>query len=185
MKFIKRLLLIILVVISFVLISALFIKKEYAVKREIMINQPQKNVYDYLKLLKNQNNFSTFAKKDPNMKLSYRGTDGTIGFIYAWEGNSEVGKGEQKITRLSDRQIDVELHFIDPFESYAPAFFLVERISDNQTKVTWAMNGKMAYPINFLRLFMNMENMIGKEYQQSLINLKQILEGQPGLSQPE
>ncbi len=177
MKIIKKILLAIGILILLVLISALFIKKDYAVEKEIIINKPASEVYDYVRILRNQNAFSTFAKKDPNMKSVYTGKDGETGSVFAWEGNSEVGSGEQKITKLTkDQRIDIEMHFINPFESYAPAYFTFESVSANQTKIKWGMNGKMAYPLNFMRIFFDMEEMIGKEYQISLQNLKSILE---------
>mgnify|MGYP000904075686 CR=1 FL=1 len=177
MKIIKKILLAIGILIFLILVSALFIKKEYAVEREIIINKPASEVYDYVRILRNQNAFSTFAKKDPNMKSVYTGIDGEAGSVFAWEGNNEVGSGEQKITKLTkDKRIDIEMHFIDPFESYAPAYFTFENLSAMQTKVKWGMNGKMAYPLNFMRLFFDMEEMIGKEYEASLQNLKLILE---------
>lgn len=177
MKIIKKILLAIGILILLVLISALFIKKDYAVEKEIIINKPASEVYDYVRILRNQNAFSTFAKKDPNIKSVYTGKDGETGSVFAWEGNSEVGSGEQKITKLTkDQRIDIEMHFINPFESYAPAYFTFENVSANQTKIKWGMNGKMAYPLNFMRIFFDMEEMIGKEYQISLQNLKSILE---------
>lgn len=177
MKIIKKILLVIGILILLVLVSALFIKKDYAVEREILINKPASEVYDYVRILRNQNAFSTFAKKDPDMKSVYTGTDGETGSVFAWEGNNEVGSGEQKITKLTkDQRIDIEMHFIDPFESYAPAYFTFETVTANQTKIKWGMSGKMAYPLNFMRLFFDMEEMIGKEYQLSLQNLKSILE---------
>lgn len=177
MKIIKKILLAIGILILLVLISALFIKKDYAVEKEIIINKPASEVYDYVRILRNQNAFSTFAKKDPNIKSVYTGKDGETGSVFAWEGNSEVGSGEQKITKLTkDQRIDIEMHFINPFESYAPAYFTFENVSANQTKIKWGMNGKMVYPLNFMRIFFDMEEMIGKEYQISLQNLKSILE---------
>ncbi len=177
MKIIKKILLAIGILILLVLISALFIKKDYSVEKENIINKPATEVYDYVRILSKQNAFSTFAKKDPNMKSVYTGKDGETGSVFAWEGNSEVGSGEQKITKLTkDQRIDIEMHFINPFESYAPAYFTFENVSANQTKIKWGMNGKMAYPLNFMRIFFDMEEMIGKEYQISLQNLKSILE---------
>lgn len=177
MKIIKKILIAFGVLIALVLVSALFIKKDYAVERQVVINKPASTVYDYVRILRNQNAFSTFAKKDPNMKSVYTGTDGETGSVFSWEGNSEVGSGEQKITKLtSNQRIDIEMHFKEPFESYAPAYFTFEPVDSNQTKVKWGMNGKMAYPLNFMRLFFDMEEMIGKEYEQSLKNLKSILE---------
>ncbi|WP_254500404.1 hypothetical protein, partial [Salmonella enterica] len=72
-------------------------------EREITINKSRQEVYDYIKYLKNQNNFSKWAKMDPAMKTEFRGTDGTVGFVSAWESaKKDVGKGEQEIKNLTD-----------------------------------------------------------------------------------
>ncbi|MFC0181067.1 SRPBCC family protein [Pseudarcicella hirudinis] len=111
------------------------------------------------------------------MKKTYSGTDGTVGFISAWEGNDDVGKGEQEIKKITEgERIDFELRFIKPFEATSPVFMTTQSISDNQTKVTWSMSGNMPYPMNLMLLFMNMEKQIGGDFETGLNNLKGILE---------
>ena len=177
MKVVKRILLGLLGLLALFLLVALFIKKDFAVEREIVINKPKQEVFAYLKPLKNQSNWSTFIKKDPNIKMTYQGADGTTGSISAWDGNSDVGKGEMEIKSITeDERIDLELRFIKPFVSTAPAYFTTEALGDQQTKVKWGMSGRMAYPMNGMQLFMSMDDAIGTEYQQSLVNLKNLLE---------
>lgn len=178
MKIVKKILLGIIGIIVLLLIIALFVKKEYGVEREITINKPKQEVFDYLKMLKNQDNFSVWAKRDPNMKKEYRGTDGTVGFVSAWDSeNKHVGKGEQEIKNITEgERLDFELRFLKPFEATDNAFMTTEALSDNQTKVKWGFNGKMAYPMNLMLLFMNMDEMLGKDLQEGLNNLKAILE---------
>ena len=112
------------------------------------------------------------------MKKEYRGTDGTVGFVSAWDSEKgDVGKGEQEIKKITDgERIDFELRFIKPFESTEPAYLITESTSDNQTKVKWGFSGKMKYPMNLMLLCMNMEEMIGKDLQTGLNNLKTTLE---------
>ena len=102
MKFLKRLFIGILVLIALVLIVALFVKKEYTIEHEVTIAKPKQEVFDYIKLLKNQANYSVWVKKDPNAKMEYKGTDGTVGFVSSWDGNSDVGKGEQEIKKITE-----------------------------------------------------------------------------------
>src|ERR1700757_4744620 len=97
MKILKRILIVIAVLIAIPLIVALFTKKDYAIEREVVINKPKQDVFNYIKMLKNQPNYSKWAMDDPNAKMTFTGTDGTVGFISAWESN-KVGKGEQQIT---------------------------------------------------------------------------------------
>ena len=96
MKIIKKILFAIGILIILVLLTALFIKKDYAVEREIIINKPTSEVYDYVRILRNQNAFSTFAMKDPEMKSVYTGKDGEPESVFAWEGNNEVVQENRK-----------------------------------------------------------------------------------------
>lgn len=178
MKIIKRLLIGIVVLIALVLIIAIFVKKEYAVEREVVINKPKSEVFEYIKYLKNQDSFSVWAMKDPNMKKEFKGEDGTVGFISAWDSDmKDVGKGEQEITGIIEgSKVDYELRFIKPFEATDNAYMTTEAGSDNQTTVKWGFHGKMDYPMNFMLLFMNMEDILGKDLQQGLNNLKNKVE---------
>lgn len=85
MLIIKRIILIVILIISIVLIAAYFMPKDYAVEREITINKPVDSVFNYVRYLKNQNDFSVWANIDPKMKSTYTGTDGSVGAISAWE----------------------------------------------------------------------------------------------------
>jgi hypothetical protein len=161
-----------------ILIIALVIKKEYTVEREIVINQPLQKVFDYIKYIKNQDVYSVWNRIDPAMQKTYTGTDGTVGFVYAWDStNKKAGKGEQEITSVRDGdRIDTALHFIRPFEGRSIAYMKTTPAAANQTKVKWGVNGKMNYPMNIMLLFMNMENMMGKDLAGGLANLKGTLE---------
>jgi uncharacterized membrane protein len=162
--------------ITLLLIVALFVKKEYTIEREITINKPKTEVFNYVKHLKNQDNYSNWVMQDPAMKKEFRGMDGTVGFVYAWDSNKKnAGKGEQEIKNIKEgERVDVEVRFQKPFQGVATAPIITEGMSANQTKVKWAMNGKSKYPLNFMNLFM--DNMLGKDLEASLNNLKTILE---------
>ncbi|MET3114228.1 hypothetical protein AAKU52_001962 [Pedobacter sp. CG_S7] len=178
MKILKGLLILIVGIIVLALVVALFVKKEYSVEREVVIEKPRQNVYDYLKYLKNQDNFSKWANIDPAMKKYYRGIDGTIGFVSGWDSNkSDVGKGEQVIKKLQNgERIDTEIRFLKPMESTSYSYMTTSAYQEIYTKVKWGFNGKMKYPINLLILLMNMDKMIGDDLQTGLDNLKVILE---------
>jgi len=85
------------------------------------------------------------------MKKDYRGVDGEIGFISAWEsGNENVGKGEQKILKITpESRLDYELRFYDLFKATHDAYLVLGKIGDNETNVKWGVDGKMSYPINY------------------------------------
>lgn len=178
MRIFKIILVIIAIIIAIPLILALFVKKEYSVEREIVIKRPKQEVYNYVKYLKNQNNYSKWASMDPNMKKEFRGTDGTVGFVSAWDSEKDdVGKGEQEITKIEEgKRIDYEIRFMKPIKSSAPAYMITEPVGDNQTKVKWGFEGHMPYPMNVMQLFMDLPGMIGNDFQTGLNNLKTILE---------
>ncbi|HPH47584.1 MAG TPA: SRPBCC family protein, partial [Chryseolinea sp.] len=134
-------------------------------------------VFHYLKHIKNQNKFSVWVMKDPNMKREFRGSDGTVGFVYAWEGNKQAGKGEQEIISIEeDKHLGLEVRFEKPFVAVATTPFTVEALSHQQSKVIWGMASKMNYPMNIMLLIMNMEQRLGKDMETSLKTLKGILE---------
>lgn len=178
MKIFKKILIALAIIIAIPLLVALFVKKDYAVEREISINKPKEAVFDYVKYLKNQDNFSKWATMDPDMKKTYRGTDGTVGFVSAWESrNDDVGAGEQEITKITEgERIDYELRFIKPFESTEKAYMITEALGDNQTNVKWGFSGRMDYPMNLMLLFMDFEEMIGNDFETGLNRLKGELE---------
>jgi hypothetical protein len=178
MKALKIIGLVLVGIIALVLISGLFIDGKYAVEREVTINKPKQEVFNYLKYLKNQDNFSVWAKADPAMKKSFTGEDATVGCISAWDSeNPDVGKGEQKIIKIADgERIDYELHFIEPFESTDYAYLVTSAVNDSVTAVKWGFKGEMKYPMNLMLLTMDMEKMLAPDLENGLINLKAILE---------
>ena len=178
MKTLKYILVVIGFIVTIPLVTAIFVKKDYVVEREITIDKPKAVVFDYIKLLKNQNNYSKWASMDPAMVKTYRGTDGTVGFVSRWESKKDdVGVGEQEIVKIiPGERIDYELRFIEPFESTSPAYMSTEAVSENQTKVKWVFSGRMKYPMNIMMLFMDFEKIIGDDLQTGLNKLKIELE---------
>lgn len=168
----------ILGLVVLVLIIAAFVRKDYSIMREINIRMAKPEVFDYLKFLKNQDNFSKWALMDPNMKKEYRGQDGTVGFVSAWDSKKKnVGKGEQEIRKIIESErIDFEIRFIKPFVGFAIAYMTTQTVSEKETLVNWGFHSQMKYPMNLMLLFMNMEKMIGNDLSTGLSNLKNILE---------
>jgi RimJ/RimL family protein N-acetyltransferase len=175
----KKVLYIILGIIALALVAAFIMPKDYAVEKEIVVNRPKAEVFDYLKSLKKQNDWSVWGRLDPKMQKTFSGIDGTVGFVSMWDGNDDVGKGEQEITKIEEGQrIDTELRFLKPFESTSDAYMITEGIDSSSTRVRWGFTGKMPIPMNIMLPFMNMEESIGKDFQEGLTNLKGILEKQ-------
>lgn len=167
--------LVIAAIVGLPFVAALFIRREFLFQREIIINRPVGEVYDYVRLLANQDSFSKWVMMDPNMKKDLRGVDGTVGSIYAWDGNKKAGKGEQEIVGLKpNERVDIEVRFIRPFESTARTPIQLERMASGQTKVSWGMEGKSKYPLNLMNALMG--SMLEKDLETSLTTLKKNLE---------
>lgn len=176
-KIIKYLLIVLASLVALILFIALFVKKEYAVERSIVIDLPKNDVYDYVKYLKNQEYYSVWSKIDPSMKKEYRGTDGTTGFVSAWESQvKEAGKGEQEIVKIKEgERIDYIIRFLKPMKSTDNAYLALSSVNDSTTEVTWGFYGKIKYPMNTMLLFMNMDKMIGKDLEGGLKNLQEVI----------
>jgi uncharacterized protein YndB with AHSA1/START domain len=162
-------------IIAALLIIALFMKKEHYVRREIIINAPLQKVFDYLKLLKNQDQFNKWAKADPDRNWEYKGTDGTVGFIIAWKGNKKAGEGEKEIMNIVEgKRIETQIRFVKPMVTTADITMETESLSNDQTKVSFINSGTLKYPMN---IFIPMaEKKFPKDMDESLATLKNILE---------
>lgn len=168
-------LLVIAGIIALLLIIALFMKKEHYAKREIILNASRQKVFDFLKLLKNQEQFNKWAKTDPSRIEESKGTDGTVGYVYAWSGNNKAGKGEKEIKNIIDgKRIETEIRFEKPMKVTSGFIMETETLSDNQTKVTFINSGKLSYPMNIM--IPMAEKNFAKDLYESLSNLKTILE---------
>jgi len=154
---------------------ALLMKKEHYVKREIIINAPRQKVFDYIRLLKNQDAFNIHAMTDSDRKREFKGTDGTVGYIYAWSGDKSAGEGEKEIIAIVEgKRIESEIRFVKPMRTSARIVMETESLSDQQTKVSWSNAGKLNYPINIM--IPMMEKSVAKGMDESLGKLKNILE---------
>jgi hypothetical protein len=181
MKFIKRTLFVLLSIVALILIIALFIDTEYHVERSVSINKPSKEVFTYISHLKNQDDYSVWASMDPNMKKWYKGTDGTVGFVSYWDSKKEdVGAGEQEIKGIQQgKRVDFEIRFKRPYKSTAAAYMTTDAKGENTTTVEWGIDGTTPYPWNFFCLFMDMDKMIGDDFDKGLKGMKQKLESDP------
>jgi len=164
-----------LIVLPFIL--AIFTSKETYIEREIIVNKPVKEVFDYVKYLRNSEQYNKWVMTDPNMKKEYVGTDGTVGFIYKWDSqNKQVGQGEQEIIGMSEnKKIDYELRFIRPFPNTANGYMVTEP-AGNATKVKYIFRGPGKYFMRVMQLILNIKKMLARDMDTTLSNLKNILE---------
>lgn len=169
-------LIIIVFVIAILLLAAAIMKKEMSISSEIIINRSQSDVFNYIKHLKNQEKYSKWVMADPNCKILYTGTDGSIGFKAAW--NSEiknVGVGEQEIINITEGiGYEVEIRFEKPFKGTSYAKHTTQAISDHQTKFTSTFTSSTPFPMNLMSAML--KNMLLKDMNETSSNLKKVLE---------
>ncbi|MBL7693110.1 MAG: SRPBCC family protein [Flavipsychrobacter sp.] len=151
--------------------------KQLNIERSVVINKPTDEVFSVIRLLRNHDKFNMWMMMDPDMKKEFRGTDGEVGFVYAWDSANQrnVGAGEQKIISIeTNRSIAYELKFIRPMQDIAAVAMQTNDLPDGKTQVTWGFNSTMKFPMNVMKPLM--KKMLGKSLDQSLNNLKTLIE---------
>ncbi len=164
-------------------ILTLMAPKEFKIEKEIIINKPNSEIFAHLKFLKNHEQWDAWSKIDPSMKKMYKGNDGTVGFISAWESNNdEVGTAEQEIIKIVDGQLlDTEIRFKKPFEGKFRSYVTTNSLNEKQTNVILGMNdNSMTFPMTVVSFIVNVclgnQKSIEKNMEESLINLKTLME---------
>jgi len=165
---------IIIGILALVVLAALFSRKSHYVKRDIIIQAPRQKVFDYIKFIQNQETFNTNAMEDADRKKEFKGTDGTVGYVYAWSGNKDAGQGEKEIIAIEEgKSIEMEIRFTKPMKAIARIIMDTEALSPNKTKLSWSNAGRLPVPVN---LFIpKMEKHVAKDMDKSLLILKGLL----------
>lgn len=178
MKAIKVILFILLGIVGVLLILMAVAPTAMNSERSVVINAPKEVVWKNIVMFSNQHKWSPWDKKDPNIKITIEGTDGTVGAVNKWEGNDSVGSGEQTMKKIVPMSsIESELHFIKPFENIAQGFFNVAD-AEGGVKVSWGFKGEMSRPFNIIGLFMDMDKSIGGDFEAGLASLKALCESE-------
>ncbi|MEX2015188.1 MAG: SRPBCC family protein [Candidatus Hydrogenedentales bacterium] len=171
-------LLVIAAVIVVFLIVVAMRPGQFRISRAATMAAPPAAVFQHVNDLHRWDAWSPWAKRDPNMKVTYSGAEAGTGARYAWVGNKDVGEGSMTITdSRSNERVVIQLEFMKPFRASNTADFLFEPV-DGQTRVTWTMTGKNNFMFKTMGLFMNMDKMIGNDFEKGLAVLKAIVEGQ-------
>ncbi len=163
-------------ILIIILVLAAVTRKSYIVVRKATISNSPQAIFAYIRQLGLQENYSKWVMTDPGKKITTRGTDGTVGFVYAWNGNKQAGEGEQEITRITeDKKLSTEVRFVRPFKGIAQTTMELTSLAP-ATQIEWTFSSAMPYPMNIMLLFINMEKMLGNDMEASLANLKKILD---------
>ncbi|MBL7950999.1 MAG: SRPBCC family protein [Flavobacteriales bacterium] len=172
MRVLKTILIILLAVVAIICILGMIGPDTYRYERSATIAAPAESVYAHVSSLGAMDKWSPWNELDPNMKKTMEGTDGTVGATQSWEGNSDVGKGTQRIDSLAPNSfVRTRLMFKEPMESEGDALVELTPAGDS-TKVTWAMVGENNFMSKVMCKFMDMDAMIGKDFEKGLGMLK-------------
>ncbi len=164
------------VIIAVILIIAAFRPDTYSINRMITVSAPPATVFSHVNDLTAWASWSPWAKVDPNMKSTFEGPASGEGAIHAWNGNMDVGVGRMTITKsVPPEQIVIHMDFLEPMAGVATAEFNFKPV-DNETVVTWSMSGKNNFMSRILCLFMDMDKMIGDQFEKGLKELKSVAE---------
>jgi effector-binding domain-containing protein len=175
MKALKIVGIVLVVLVVLIVVLGVFVPKEYFVERSVIIQAPKELVFMHAQFWKNWQAWSPWAKDDPSMQVTFEGSDGTKDSKYMWNGE-KAGKGEMVNTgTIANSRMNYHLHFVKPWESESDGYVKVEDAGTG-SKASWAFYGRNPFPWNVLSLFMNMDQMIGKDFERGLASLKEIAE---------
>ena len=168
---------IILIIIAILLIIPLFISKEMNYEKSIQIKAPIQKVWESVGTLDAMDQWSPWNEKDPNMEKTFTGVDGETGAKQSWVSREKnVGEGSQTIVSVDKPNIiNTKLEFIKPFKSEADAYVKLSE-EGSEIKTTWGFKSQMPYPMNIMKLFMNFEANMDKDFGAGLNKLKKICE---------
>ena len=172
----KKILIVVVVVILAILGFASTRPDDFKVERSITIQAPADIVFNQINDFHKWTAWSPWAKLDPKAKYAFEGTESGVGAIHSWDGNKDVGTGKMTIVESNPHSsIKIRLDFEKPFKSTSDAEFKFDHQND-QTILTWAMMGKANFISKVMCLFMNMDKMVGGQFEKGLMDIKAISE---------
>jgi len=166
----------VVIAVGAVLVAAAAKPNTFRVERMVTINAPPEKIFALMNDFRNFGAWSPYEKRDPEMKRSYSGPASGKGAIYAWDGNKNVGSGRMEILESTPpSKIAIQLDFSRPFEAHNHVEFTLEP-GDGSTTVGWAMEGPVPFVAKIMHVFINMDRMVGGDFDTGLANLKLIAE---------
>lgn len=172
----KTIAIVVVVLIAGVLLFAATKPDTFRVERSTSIKATPEKIFAILNDFKQWGAWSPWEKKDPAMKRNFGATTSGKGATYGWEGNKDVGTGSMTITESTPfSKLAINLDFLKPFEAHNVAEFTLTAQGDT-TLVTWAMHGPANYMTKIIHVFMNMDKMVGPDFEAGLANLKAVAE---------
>jgi Polyketide cyclase / dehydrase and lipid transport len=148
----------------------------FRVERHLRIRASPATLYPLINDFHNWAVWSPYEKLDPAMKRTYSGAASDKGAVYAWDGNRKSGAGRMEIIdTVVPSKITIKLDFTRPFEGHNQTLFSLDR-NGEETNVTWVMEGPASYMNKLIGLFVNMDKLIGSDFETGLKNMKAVAE---------
>jgi Polyketide cyclase / dehydrase and lipid transport len=164
------------IAIAVVLILAASKPDKFSVQRATTVKAPAERIFPLINDFHQWGSWSPYEHKDPAMKRTYSGPASGEGAVYAWDGNKNVGSGRMEILDASaPAKIVIKLDFFTPFEGHNTAEFTMLPQGD-ATNLTWLMHGPVPFMAKIMHVFMNIDRMVGKDFEIGLANLKRLTE---------
>lgn len=164
------------IAIAVVLILAAAKPDTFSVQRGATMKAPPEKIFSLINDFHQWGKWSPWENRDPAMTRSFSGAESGQGAVYAWEGNKNVGSGRMEILdAATPSKIIIKLDFLKPFEAHNTAEFTMLPQGD-ATSVNWVMHGPAPFLSKMMQVFMNMDKMIGKDFEIGLANLKGLAE---------
>ena len=175
-KFLKIVGAVVVVAVAAILIYASTRPDSFRVERSTAINAPPEKIFPYIERLTRWAEWSPYEGRDPAMKRAHSGAASGKGAVYEWDGNDQVGKGRMEIVDSTPpHKVVIKLDFLKPFEGHNTAELTVQP-KGGQTIVTWAMYGPSTFMTKLVGTFMDMDEMIGRDFAAGLAKLKAVVE---------
>jgi uncharacterized protein YndB with AHSA1/START domain len=168
--------LVLVIAIAAVLIFAATRPDSFSIRRVATIKAPPERIFSIISDFHQWGGWSPWETKDPAMKRTFTGSEAGQGAIYAWDGNNNVGSGQMEIVEAAQpSKLVIKLDFFRPFEAHNTAEFTMLP-QGGATEVNWEMRGPLAFMHKLMHVFINMDKMVGKDFEAGLANLKKLAE---------
>lgn len=176
MRFLKRLLIGLPLLIAAFLVVVWFQPDDYRLTRSTVIAAPAAAVFGHVNDLRRWDDWSPWAKLDANAKVTFSGPQAGPGATFRWSGNNKVGEGTMTITESKpNERVATRTDFVKPFEGTSRSDFVFSE-QRGQTNVIWTMAGRQSFIGKAICLFMPMETMLGPDFEKGLAQLKLVAE---------
>ncbi|MGQ7933089.1 SRPBCC family protein [Paraburkholderia sp. D1E] len=171
----KTILITVVAAVALLLIYAATRPDNFRIERSVRIEAPPERIYALIDDMHQFNRWNPFLRKDPATQGTYSGTSSGKGARYAWQ-SEKIGVGQMEIVdTTAPSSVTLNLDFLKPFEAHNIAEFELKPEA-GATRVTWAMHGPAPFLSKLMQVFVSMDKMIGKDFEDGLSNLKTLAE---------